>query len=498
MWFLTFAGAAALYLATAQRTVGWQDSGMFQWRVLRGDLAGDLGLALAHPLYILAGRLLAAVSREHLPLLLNCFSGLGMAVALANLAAVAALLTQKRWIGLLVAWMLAVAHTPWWLSTVAEVYSWGLAGLTAQLWLLVALLGKPRWGVLAGLAFVSGLGLCIHNFALLPLPVYLVAAVVLIARRKLPRWSLAAAAAAYLAGVALYFGLTVELAVRSGDWLGAVGSAMFGKYSRQVLNFTAVSKHWKANAALSAMNFLNVLLPLAVIGWINMPRRLGRTTAAAIGAITLIQILFFVRYPVPDQFTFILPSLAMLAVAAAVGLAVLAELSRGLRIAAIAACLLSLPCQPILYASAPSLVRRAHLQPKRARPLPFRDEVRYWLVPWKHNERSARQFAEAALKQAAPDGVIIADSTAVHPLMLVKELEDPAPGVAVQFRGRPLPAYDEDPQGLREALGNRPLYILAPTTRLGDARFDKPPGGVLYTVRWNKVGRQELSAGASH
>ena len=57
LWWLTFILSAVLYLLTCQRGVSWQDSGMFQWRVLNSDLTGDLGLALAHPLYIAAGKL---------------------------------------------------------------------------------------------------------------------------------------------------------------------------------------------------------------------------------------------------------------------------------------------------------------------------------------------------------------------------------------------------------------------------------------------------------
>ena len=60
---------------------------MFQRRVLEGDYAGGLGLALAHPLYIAVGRLVAMVPIGDVAGRLNFLSGLGMAVALANLMA---------------------------------------------------------------------------------------------------------------------------------------------------------------------------------------------------------------------------------------------------------------------------------------------------------------------------------------------------------------------------------------------------------------------------
>jgi len=168
LWWLTFIVCATLYLFTCQRGVSWQDSGMFQWRVLNSDLTGDLGLALAHPLYIAAGKLFMWFPLGDMPMRLNFLSGIGMAVALANLAAVLFLLTGKRWIGLIIAAIFALTHTAWWLSTIAEVYTLSLAGLSTELWLLILLLRNPRWYLLAGLAFVSGLGLAIHNLALLP------------------------------------------------------------------------------------------------------------------------------------------------------------------------------------------------------------------------------------------------------------------------------------------------------------------------------------------
>ncbi|MDY6914394.1 MAG: DUF2723 domain-containing protein [Planctomycetota bacterium] len=461
---------------------------MFQWRVLTGDYTGRLGLALAHPLYIAAGRLLGLLSQRDLPFLLNFFSSLGMAVALANLAAVTTLLTGRRWIGLATAAMLAVTHAAWWLSVIAEVYTWSAAGLTAELWLLVLLLRRPSWQKLAGLALVNGLGLCVHNFALLPLLVYVIVAVVLVASRRLPARSLAAAAGGYCLGAGLFMIMTIDLAVRTADSAGAVSSALFGNYARQVLNITETSKNLKANAALAALSFANLLGPLAVIGWVRMRRRLGGVPAATIGAITLIELLFVVRYPVPDQFTFLLPTLVMVSLAVAIGLAVLADAGRRWRIAAVAACLLSITLPPVFYCTAPTLACWAGVEIKRARKLPFRNEMRYWIVPWKHNEQSAELFARAACQEAKPDGVILADSTSVYPLLIVQRRDQSARGASVQFRGRPLPLYRKDPRAFRQALAGRQLYAVStsylPDELLRDAKFTRHENQVLYRAAW--------------
>jgi len=484
-WGLCVAVFSLGYLATCQRGFSWQDSGTFQRRVQDGDYSGDLGLALAHPLYIAAGQAVRAVPLGPFAMRLNAFSGVGMAVALANLMAVVTLLTGRRWIGLATAGMLAVCHTAWWLSTIAEVYTWSAAGLTGELWLLAHLLRRPRWGVLAGLAFVCGLGWCVHNFVLLGLPVYLAVAVVLVRTGRLRAWSLAIAAAAFALGAAPYLVMIVQKAAATGRPGAAVVSALVGEYGPNVFNLTDMSDKALSNTVLMGMNAVSLLVPLAVVGWFALRRRAGAGAAAAIAALTVIHILFVARYNVQDQFTFFLPSLVMIALAAGLGLAELAERSRRWRIAAIAAAAVSIALPPAFYAAAPALARAAGYDlPERHR---FRDELRYWMVPWKHDEDSAERFAAAALRQAAPDGVILTDSTADDPLRLVQRRDGLGGDVSFQLEDRALPSYEADPATFRSALGGRTLYLYhRPAGRLADdAEFARGPTDALYRLtRW--------------
>jgi len=491
-WYLCVVGFSILYLLTCQRGVSWQDSGMFQWRVLTGDYTGQRGLALAHPLYIAVAELLKHIPAGTLSGRLNFFSGLGMAVALGNLAVVISLLTGRRWTGLLVAAMLSVTHTAWWLSTVAEVYTWSIAGLTAELWLLVLLLRGGTWRTLTGLALVSGLGLGVHNFALLPLPVYLAVTVVLIARRRLAAWALGPAAIAWLAGASTYLGFVVNQAVVSGDAGAAIQSALFGgQYAADVLNATRVSRNFRANMALSGINLISMLVPLAVVGWVTMGRRLGRPLAAALGAVTIVEILFFIRYPVADQFTFILPTLVMISISAGVGLAAVADVSKRARTVAAALCVASVFIQPAVCAMGPAMLRTAGITIRRDRQLPFRDETRYWLVPWKHNEDSAQRFAVSALRQGR-NGVILTDSTSHYPLLVTRDATGEFQDVWIPDSHRPLPNYEDDPRGYRAALSGRPLYIVSPVQEglspklLGDTEPVACPqdSPVLYRLNW--------------
>jgi hypothetical protein len=334
------------------------------------------------------------------------------------------------------------------------------------------------------------MGLAIHNLALLPLPVYGVVALFLIKRKRLPFWSMIIAMLCYLTGAAPYLVLVVMSAFNSGNIWNTLRSTLFGRYVPSVFNLNPLSAHFKVNAILIAMNFVNVLLPLAVVGWMNFRQQVGQMLATALAVVTLIELIFAIRYNVPDQFTFFLPSLFMIAVAAGIGLRVLSDTSRSWRNAAVIACIVSIIIQPLFYAAMPRLVEASGIALNRARTLPFRNEVRYWLVPWKQNERSAELFVAAAFQQAAPDGIILADSTSIYPLLLLQRLQGLSPAVSIQYNGSPLPGYSANPRAFRDRLGNRILYVVSPhpdylPPRLSDdAEFIRAEHEVLYRVRW--------------
>jgi len=483
---------ALLYGLTAQRDVGWQDSGMFQYRVMERDYTGDLGLALAHPLYILMGRAAMGVLPGHEFLALNLLSSLGMAIALANLSLITLRLTGRWWISLAAVVMLGTAHTIWWLSTIAEVYTWVTALLSFEILLLISLIRRPRWSTLVLLAMVSGMGWSLHNFALLPLPVYLGVMVYLIARRQLPAWCVLPALGAYMLGAGLYVSMIVAYAIKGGSVVAAIKSALVGDYAAQVMGQGGKWQFFKSNAALGALNFINLLLPLAIVGWITFRKRIGTVLAIALGAVTLIEIIFVVRYPVPDQFTFMLPSLFMIALAAAVGLATIAQRSVlwGRRTAT--ACVAFAAIATLAYAVLPGMIPQSSLPHRH---LPFRDEARYWVTPWKHNEHSAAQFAQAAWAQLKPlcdagtEPILVLDQTSLYPMFLTQETQGLCPRAQIQQENQPLPLQSTDPALVRTLAANRSIFVvstegISPVLRDNTTLVKHHEHDVLYQLQW--------------
>ncbi len=490
LWICLLAVFSGLYFVTAQPGACWQDSGDHQLRIVRADYEGERGLALAHPLFIAAGQLCKLVPFGDPTTRFNRMSGLAMAVALANLAVLVSLITGRRWIGAAAAAMLAVMHTPWWLATITETYTMNAAMFTAELIAFVLLLRSPGPLRAAALFLICGLSLCVHNLSLLALPVYVISLLVIVRRRRLSRAALGICALAYVAGASPYFFMVVDSALRSGNFPGALQSALFGRYGAEVAGIADKWRFFKVNAGLAALNFVSLILPLALFGWTKMRQRLGTQLAASLWAITAIEMLFVARYPVPDQFSFLLPSLVMIAIAAGVGVAAIAEKSGRWRAWMIAVCALSIMLPPATYANISNIISLVGMDGLRVPRRPFRDEIRYWMVPWKQDEDSAQRFARAALNEAAPDGMIVCDSTDYPPLILTRRSSGRAGDVEmlrfweVKKRCLEYPRYLQGVLAERAVFSTSDGHVFYTDETAGNIRMEKNPDGLLYRVMW--------------
>jgi len=465
-----------VYALTTQRGCAWQDSGIFQWRILQFDLQGWLGLALSHPLLILLGKAFSHLPFGPLAWRMNLVSAVCGALAVANVAVLVRRLVPARptaaW---LAAGLFGLAHTSWWLATICESQMLLAAIFTAELNVLVSLLRRPRGHLVILLGALNGLGLTAHNLALLAVPVYGLVVVGLCWRRRL-RWSsMALLVAGWLVGASGFLALIVRGA--SSDRLAAaVSSALFGaRWRGSVLggSLRAVAM----GAGCVAYNFPNAALPLAVVGLAGLrkqpPRALGRALAALAG----IYLLFAIRYRVADQFMFFLPFYAMVAVLAGVGYDRLAARPWGAGLAAVATA--SLLVGPILYAVMPVVARAADLPLPGRKDLPFRDPGRYWLSPWKAAEDSAGRFARAALDEAPAGSIVVADSTSLYPLLWTKHARGGSGGASLVGPGQALRPGTPDVFVVSTLPGYCPEWI-----RQGASLEKDREDAVLFRVVW--------------
>jgi len=476
----TFAVFLALYASTAQRGVAWQDSGMFQLRCIDLQIRSEMGLALSHPLLIVLGKLFSLLPFGALAWRINLVAAVAGALTVANIALlVRRLAPHRRAAALIAAGTFGLAHTPWWLATVAESQLLFTALFTLNLHVAVSLVRRPREGLVVLLGLINGLALTAHNLSLLAAPVWAGIVLSLASRRDL-RWrSLVWLTGAWAVGASAYLAMIVSRATEVGAG-AAVHSALFGELWVEEV-FAATGRRFTLGLACVVLNFPNLTLPLAAVGlWVSW-KRLPRALAAAATVLTVMYFLFAVRYEVPDQFMFFLPFYAMAAVLAGVAVGELCPVGRRrwLIVAAAAGVLLA----PALLAVAPRVCEKLDVQPPGRKDLAYRDAVTYWLHPWKCGEDSAERYAREAILEAPAGAIVLTDSTIWPPLRWMQRVEGRSEDVTLVLRTWTISA---------ESLVGRDDVFVAATRRnsyprglekLAEFRKDTPES-LLYRVIW--------------
>ena len=382
-----------LYLSTCQRGWCWQDGGLFQRRIFSGDIEGSFGIAAAHPVFIMLGMAVDSVCRMlgggmgARIFATNASSALWMAVAVGVFAAAVRRYSGSGKASLVCAFMLGFAHMTWWMGTICEAHALELALFAVELYIFVGLARESHSsmrtgdGGLACLAFASGLHFSVHNLALLALPVYAFVAWRMARGRHLAA-KFAGFAGIWAIGASPVLYLAVREISRSG-LLAAVKSVLVGSFGSEVVGILPPSpKIFLLNCALAALSFA---VPFAGLAIAKRPRE--RTPATAelrvpLAVMLAIHTLFLVRYFVPDQAFFLLPTLALWILLMSPRFA--EERCPVRKLLLIAACGVFLPL--IACHVAPrGLDRGTH---------PGRDDAKYFAIPWKFNEDSCDRLVK--------------------------------------------------------------------------------------------------------
>lgn len=421
--FVVSAAFFIFYAFGAQRGMSWQDSGEFQYRVMARDLVWNSGIARAHPGYILAAFAFSSIvgfisgGTIWTGFGTTLFSAFSMAVAIFFIFAVVYRATTRTDAALLASATLGFAHMAWWMASMAEVYASSLAFSMAEFYLLDTVMrteGRHHMQALCLLFLVSGTHFSFHNFALLNLPVYIVST--LSRDRRVVREAILGAMAFCIGALPIIQLAAAEFASGSG-FIVTVKSILFGTdYMGAVLGTSKPPlMRVVASYALASLSLLAPAWLLVVKGIHSCAK--GSALWRALAALTAIQALFWCRYFVADQATFIVPLLGWLAIWIGLGAArVVPYKLKGLLVISVAFQLVLPHCA--LYVAKHNALSKRVFAAKRT--IPFRDEAAYWLIPWKRKEISAVEFAKTALLEIPEGGVLFADSTTAPPLMMQK------------------------------------------------------------------------------
>ena len=436
-------GFAALYAFTAQRGVSWGDSGLFQRRILDGDLEGNSGLALAHPLFVWTTGFIARLLPQSARIwLMNAICGVWGALAVGMAYLCARRLARSVPAAVLAALTLGCSHMLWWLSTMSEVYTLSVFLLACETYALLAAIQDRRPWLMVAVFLANGLHFSDHNFALLTLPVEIFALGWLVRRSPRAAWpvprvfglSLAALAAWSVGALPM-----ILLACARANQLGSLGATVMdvlvGSYGAAVVgNLGVPFRVTLFNYALAGMSFVLPCWLLAArrLFALGKKRPLGRISPETffLAAFFLIHFLFWVRYRVADQATFLLPTLFLAVLLAAPAFATARRpIAWGLATLVLAVGVPGLVSGGLSSCAGQLLKARGQL--------PFRDDLSYFALPWKHNETSAARFAAAAAQELPRGALLYVDSVTGGPLACAQRLGILPSDIQLSRDGRP-------------------------------------------------------------
>jgi hypothetical protein len=491
-YLVVLLAAGALYVGTCAPGPVWQDSGMIQYRVWHNDIEGRLGLALSHPLFYII-----AIGAKYVPLgefgyRVNVTGAVISAVAAANLFLLLRLWLGGTYAAIIGSASLALSHTFWRHATIPETYNLYIALLLLELIVLLEYVRSNRVGYLYALGFLNGLAIADHMLASIGFVCYAVFLAVLLSRKRISVKSFAIVAALWMVGALPYEYLVIKELIRTGDLAVTLGSACFGMaYRDDVLNVMLSGRIIKENVCWMALNFPTPNVLLFFLG-LFVVRKLspGRAFANIVLALLILFFVFAFRYTIVDRYAFFIPFYCVVSILIGVGAYKLVELRKykGLAFVLIILTLLPIPA----YVAAPKIAKRSGFTSGRNRKVPYRDDYKYFLQPWRQGYRGPEEFADEVFSTVEHNGIVHGDSTTVFALLYAQEVRLQREDIKIVSA---IASSENSPEFSAETidrlLAARPVYVVSrllgycPPFLLEN--YDFAEAGIV----WKVVGRKE-------
>jgi hypothetical protein len=428
-WIVVGAAAMTLYALTLAPDLVWQDQGDYQVQAAQCNLSRPGDVVRVHPLYIVVAHGIGRTGWFSYAYAANLTSAIFAAITVANVFLLAFRLTGQVWPAALSAGTFGLAHSVWFLGVQAQTYSMSNAAISGGLLLFLGYLatGKPAPLVWMGLVF--GLGISAHNISQIAFAVVFVWLVVRLLRGQLKVATMAGIVAAWAVGAGLLWMVAAKEYQRNGDLWGTILSALWGRWGDAVFNVGKLPLLLKRSGMFFALNFPTPLVLLAILGVVESFRRPGfRRLGGLFLSITILYALFAVRYDVPNQNNFFLPTYMMISLYIGLGFAEFAHPCRDLWMIVSAVLLAAIPATyPVLSDAAET--RQWNLGTRRH--IPYRDEYRYYLVPWQQHQTGPRRLATELVARLPDNAIVLADMTTLPLLHYTQQIERNRPDLRV-------------------------------------------------------------------
>lgn len=462
-YVIVLCAAFALYIISCAPGALWQDSGLIQYRIWHNDIEGFLGLAISHPLFYIL-----AICAKYIPLgefahRVNIVSAIAAAVAAAN-----TFLLVRLWLGrnlpaVVAALTLAVSHTFWLHASIIETYTLWTSLFLAELIMLLQYTRTRQVHYLYWLGLLSGLSISVHMLASIPLTCYAVFVAFLLTKKEIHIGNLAIIILSWIAGALPYEYLIVKNIIQTGDLWGTLASAAFGqRWQEAVLNTSLSTKIIKENLLYILLNFPTPNFLLFFAGCFALFKTSpDRSFKNVVLALTVLFFLFASRYTVPDRYAFFIPFYCLVSILIGLGTDTL-QSRKNLKVPAFL--VLVFCALPVgVYAALPPLAEKMQLNIGTRKDIPYRDDYKYFLRPWKTGYKGAERFAEEALNPAEDNAVIYADITTVGPLLYHQQVKGKRPDVKIvssTINSMDAPKFNE--QTIGQLLQAMPVYVVSP------------------------------------
>jgi hypothetical protein len=483
--------ALVLYTVSCAPGALWQDSGLSQYRIWHNDIEGFSGLAISHPLFYIL-----AIGAKYIPVgefahRVNIVCAIAAAVAVANVFLLVHLWLGKDFPAIVAALTLGVSHTFWAHASIIETYTLWAALFSAELIMLLQYAKTRRVSYLYWLALLNGLAIAVHMLACIPLACYAVFLTVLLAKREIRTRDLLAAVLLWIVGALPYEYLIIKNIMQTGDVAGVLASAAFGvRWQGAVLNTSLSGGIAKGSFLFILFNFPTPNILLLFVGCFGLFRILpGPSFRNVLAGLVVLFFVFAFRYTVPDRYGFFIPFYCVASILTGAGAYVAV---RHINRKAFSYLILFFSLLPVpVYAYAPSLAAKMQLDLGTRGDIPYRDDYKYFLQPWKTGYDGAERFAQQALEAVENNAVIYADSTTVAPLLYVQEVKGARPDVKIvsgTAKSKDAPRFDKTT--IERLLQDGPIYVVSPKPGYCPAfvldNYELVQAGLL----WRVVGRE--------
>lgn len=414
--------AFVLYLVTLAPTFGWGDSADLAMRMVsHSDTTFAVG-SRNYQIYFWIGSLFQLLPTGDAGTRANIMSVFFGAVTTGVVAFLTGYLTRNFVAGLAAGISLMVAHTFWFMSVTAEVYTFNTTLIFGCYTLIAAWWRTHHIRYLMIATIVAGIALSHHATGLI------LAATIfpLIAMRikSLRLLHIAMLVCIFFVSSSLYLQRTAFLLSLDIPFLYAVGLAT---PTNLFFDASPVRESIKLTA-YAGYNFLGFGFPLAaggmVIAW---QKRMWEMLPPILWLLLIIYA--GITSSIPDKFNIYVLAYPVLAIGIGIAVATAKDTFLHTKKRLVLLLLLLGLTPPLGYIATIYTTQLLGVDLVKARIVPYRDNAWYFMWPSKRGDMGARQYATEALAAVEKNTLLIADYTLWRPLYFMQAVENMRPDV---------------------------------------------------------------------